>query len=242
MLSIYRRLLVTATAVSSKRRRSSLWVLVFILGGLLFAGVPEARAAFVTTNETGLDGVYSQPSFGANTIDIRFMPTVTFSNGDLLNITTEAGIDALFAFNDGPASNIISMYFVDTLDFCSSFNASIVGCSTLGGNDIAVESVFAASGSGTELLAHEIGHSLNLDHVTGNNLMAAAINGFTTLTEAQVAIIFGNPLNPIIQTDAFGRFVEIRPVLVTPLPPAGIMFVSAIVVLAGAYRRKKSRA
>ncbi len=228
-------------AVSFKRLKFPPRIFLFILGGLLFAGIPDARAAFVTTQEAGLDGVFSQASFNGNGIDIRFLPTVTFSNSDLLNITTEAGIDALFAFNDGSASNIISMYFVDTLDFCSSSIPAIVGCATLGGNDIAVESVFAASGSGTELLAHEIGHSLNLDHVAGNNLMAAAINGFTTLTEAQVATILGNI--DLIQMDSSElRFIEIRPVLVTPLPPAGIMFVSAIVVLVGACRRKKSHA
>ena len=88
MSSAYQRLLVTASAVASKRSRSPHWVLVFILGGLVFAGIPNARAAFVTTNEAGLDSVFSQGSFGSNDIDIRFNPTVTFSNGSLLKPVT----------------------------------------------------------------------------------------------------------------------------------------------------------
>lgn len=207
----------------------------------MFAGIPNARAALVTTNEAGMDAVYSQSSFGTTPVDIRFNPTVTFANSDLLDITTSAELDTLFAFNGATASNVVSMYFVDILDFCGGFNTSIVGCASVGGNDIAVESAFAAGGFGTELLAHELGHNLGLGHVMSPNLMTGSLNGNTTLINPQVTIVLGSSL---IQFDGPSRFVEITPVLLTavPLPPAGIMFVSAILVLFGIHRRKKSAA
>ena len=130
------------------------------------------------------------------------------------------------------------MYFVDTLDWCNGFNTSIVGCANLGGNDIVVESEAAFGVFGTELLSHEIGHSLDLSHVIFDNLMTGVLNGITTLTETQVATILGSSL---IQMDGSFRFVRVTPVLVTPLPPAAIMFVSAILVLFGVHRRKKMR-
>ena len=237
MSSVYQRLLVTAIALASMRPRSPLWLLVFTVGGLLFAGIPNARAAFVTTQEVGVDGVYSQSSFGMDTVDIVFNPTLTLSNGDLLNIDNESRLTTLFAFNDATASNVVSIYFVDTLDWCDGFNTSIVGCASLGGNDIVVESEAAFGVFGTELIAHEIGHSLNLDHVIVANLMTNVLNGNIILTPEQVVALLGSFR---IQMDNSGLFVEVTPVLVTPLPPAGIMFVSAILVLLGFQRRKIS--
>ena len=239
MSSAYQRFLVTASAFAFKRPRSPLWAVIFILGGLIFAGIPNARAAFVTTNEAGMDGVYSQPSFGSDTIDIRFNPTVTLSNGSLLTINDSAGLNTLFSFNDATASNVISIYFVDSINWCGGFNTAIVGCASIGGNDIVVESAFAAGGFGTELLSHEVGHSLGLGHTlffAAANLMSASLNGNTTLTSSQVTTILASMY---IQMDGSFRFIQITPVLVTPLPPAGIMFVSAILVLFGVQRRKK---
>lgn len=239
MSSANQRLLVSAIVIGSKRPRFPLWGLAFVLGALMFAGIPNARAAFVTTNEAGVDAVYSQSSFGSTPVDIFFSPTVSLSNGSLLNINDSAGLDTLFSFNDATATNVVSIYFVDTVNWCGSFNTSIVGCANLGGNDIVVESAAAFGTFGTELIAHELGHSLGLDHVTGDNLMNAVLNGSTTLTSLQVADLLGSSL---IQMNGSGRFVDVRPVLVTPLPSAGILFVSAILVLFGVNYRKKLHA
>ncbi len=243
MSLVYQRLLVTASAIASKLLQSPLWVFVFILGGLTLIGIPNAKAAFVTTNEAGLDSVFSQSSFGSNTIDIRFNPTVTIENANLLNIDSNNKLNTLFNSNS-TASNIISIFYVDNLSACGSISPSFIGCADFPGNKIVVESSAAADGVfGTTLLGHEIGHNLNLDHVNGNNLMNAFASASSNLTPAQVMAILTSFL---IQFDDDGttRFIQITPVLVTPLvtplPPAGIMFVSALIALFGIGRRKKN--
>ncbi|MCZ6771457.1 MAG: hypothetical protein O7G83_05665, partial [Proteobacteria bacterium] len=82
MSSVYQRLLVTASAIASKLLQSPLWALAVILGGLIFAGIPNARAAVVTADGAALTAVFSQPSFNGNNIQIRFNPTVTIANAD----------------------------------------------------------------------------------------------------------------------------------------------------------------
>lgn len=236
MSSLHQQRPATAKETCFRRLRSSLWGFVFVLGVLMFTGIPNAGAAVVTTNEIGVDGVYSQPNFGSTDVDILFNSAITFENGSLLNITTEAQLNALFAFNDTFATDVISIYFVDTLDWCDGFSTAIIGCAVLGGNDIVVESEAALGTFGTELIAHEIGHSLGLDHVAFANLMTASLNENTDLTPGQVSDILNSSF---IQFGASGQFVEVTPVLVTPLPPALLMFVSALLVLFGVHRRKK---
>lgn len=236
MSTAWHRFPTTARALSSNRPQSHLWIFVLVLAGLLFAAIPNARAAFVTTNEAGVNGVFSQPSFGSTPIDIRFNPTVIVDNADLLNINTSARLNTLFGLNFGTPSNVISLYFVDTIDFCDGFNTAIVGCATVGGNDIVVESAFAAGVFGTLLIAHEIGHNFSLGHLGFANLMTGSISGSTTLNSSQVSTILASSK---IQLDGGSRFAAVTPVMVTPLPPAGILFVSAILGLLGIARRRK---
>ena len=103
------------------------------------------------------------------------------------------------------------MFFIDTLDWCGFSSPSIVGCANRPGNDIVVESAFAAGGNGTELNAHELGHNLGLEHETFPNLMTSSINGNTTLTADQIATILASDL---IQSDADGKFILITPIAV----------------------------
>ena len=181
---------------------------------------PFAQAAFVTLHEAGMDGVFSQATFGNNRIDIRYGAVTQIVAPTLLDITSDAEIAAVFGLHVG-AANVVNFYFVDTLSACGGqINANFIGCGEKPGQDFVVESVWAADGSiqpggisfGLQLLAHELGHNLDLDHRNGNFLMNPFINGFQDLNAAEVAIILASPL---VQTDANGqRFIQINPVLI----------------------------
>ena len=205
----------------------------------LALSAPMAEAATVTTNESGLDAVFSQISFGNSPIDVRFNATQTLVNGNLLNIDTAAKSSALFgmANSSGPA---IDMFFVDTIDYCGGYNTSIVGCGFVGAAGLMVESIFAAGSYGVELLAHELGHNLGLGH-GGCGLMGPALNNNTCLSAAEVSTIL---LSSLVQRDSNGLYIEINPWLVTaaqiPLPAAGWLLIGGIGVLAAARRRRKT--
>ncbi len=196
-------------------------------------------AATVTTNQAGMNAIYSQPSFGVNTIDIRFNPTVFIANSSLLDITTLAELNTLFGLS--PASSPgINMFFVDTVSVCTlpDPTPSITGCATINGNDIVVESAVAAGSSGALLNSHELGHNLGLPHTTEcamsfpDNLMDCQLLGsdLTSGPTGQVNTILASSL---IQTDPGGKFVSITPVLIVPIPvpAAAWLFTSALIVL-----------
>lgn len=170
-------------------------------------------ADLVTTNEAQLDIIFSQPSFGDNPVDIRFNPTVTLPNASLLLIDTEAKIDQLFATTSA-FTKVISLFYVDEITQCGISSPTIVGCANLPGTDVVIESSAADSSLGPELIAHEMAHSLGLDHTASGspNLLAPGLNDDTTLTLDQVAMILSSAL---VQTDVAGAFIEIGPVLVT---------------------------
>ncbi len=208
-------------------------------------GSSSSWAAFVTLKETEMDAIFSQDSFGATPVDIRYLPPITYVDASLLNIqeTTPGNSNLFDLFNLFNSSTIHYAYFVDTVDWCSSTNTGIVGCGFQPGTDFVVESNFAAGGNGEELLAHELGHNLSLGHdgaPNNDNLMDSSINGNTTLTAAQVATILSRPS---IQTDAFGKFVQIQPVLITasavvvPEPSTALLAASLIGMLACNARR-----
>ncbi len=101
-----------------------------------------------------------------------------------------------------------------------------------------MESAFAAGVNGTELNAHELGHALGLVHVAvAGNLMFGSISGGTALTPGQITTIQSSPF---VQDGAGGMFVSITPVLITPIPPAGILFLSGILGLAWMRRRHRA--
>jgi hypothetical protein len=190
-------------------------------------------AAYVTTNEAGLNGVFAQAD-----LEIRFNTITTIYDASLLDIDTEAKRIALW--NSAPFSAPgVNMFFVDSIDYCSGYNVSIVGCGSYPGNIVAVESSYAAGSYGTELLAHELGHNLGLGHLSGDNLMNPYLNGFTDLTAAQIATILNSPL---IQFDETGAYLEINPILIAsavPLPGAFLLMFSALSAMGFAGRKRR---
>lgn len=223
--------------MTTKARLSAIGIA--LIASLMVFGT-QAKAAFVTTQEVGMDLIFSQPSFGANPIDIRFGPIETVVRPDLLNITTDAQIIDVFNLFGG--SPTVNFYYVDTVDSCGGFNVNIVGCGAFPGNDFVVESSFAASPVfGAELLAHELGHNLGLDHVA-TGLMAPVLNGDTTLTASEVATVLASPL---VQSDINGLFIDVRPILIlaedivaVPLPASVLMLLGGLVFLGGIGKRR----
>lgn len=186
--------------------------------------------ATVTTNEAGMDTIFSQTNFGALTVDIRFNSTVRIEDHDLLTVTTAQEQSDLFAL--GPATGpTVNMYFIDTLDYCgTSFDVGIVGCAdAIPGERVIVESAVAASGNGAELNAHELGHVFGLSH-ENPGLMNANSWGDTTLTVIQVGTILASDLIQI-DSETNKRYVSITPILITPIPAALPLLLSAFGLL-----------
>ena len=214
------------------------------LAALLAA--PFAQAAFITTNEAGLDAIFSQTSFGVQTVDIRIGAVTQLVRPDLLAITTDSEIFDLFGQHVGGA-NSVNFYFVDTISSCGVVNPNIIGCGETPGNDFVVESIWAADNTpqtggysfGEQLLAHELGHNLGLGHRSGNNLMNPFINGYGDLNAAEVTTILASNL---VQTDAGGqRFIMINPVLVVngvPEPSSLLLVLGALGAALGVFGRQ----
>ncbi len=117
-----------------------------ILVGVLVASSP-AMAAAVTTNEAGLDAIFSQASFGVSPIDIRFDSIVTVSNSSLLDIDSATDFSLLFTIPI--LDNHVNMFFVDTISWCGETNPAIVGwcCRTGDGRRISVCGWFIRGGT-----------------------------------------------------------------------------------------------
>lgn len=188
----------------------------FALAALAVAST--SQAAYVTIDEAALDSIFSQTSFGNSRIDIRIGGVTQIVRPDLLAITTDAQVNTLFGLHSGGA-NVVNFYFIDTIDSCSGFNVNIIGCGETPGNDFVVESVWAADNTvqaggysfGAQLLAHELGHNLGLNHRNGNNLMNPFINGYGDLNATEVTAIRASSL---VQQDTAGFYILINPVLI----------------------------
>jgi hypothetical protein len=204
-------------------------LLVCLWTGLLPA---PAWSAFITTHEGALDAIYGQ---GALDIDIRLNASTSIEAAALLDIVSAADLSSLFGLAPA-ASPTVNLFFVDSVDFCgASFDIGIIGCANSPGNQIVLESVWAAGGLGAELTAHELGHSLGLGHVDDiANLMNPVLMGGTQLTPSQMATVVASPL---VQSDLFGDFVSITPILVTPEPATWALVGAGLLALAWRRRR-----
>ncbi len=180
----------------------------------------QAKAGFITINETELDAIFSQPSFANKPIDIRIGAATELVLPNLLDITTNNEVNNLFSMHVG-LSNVVNFYFIDTISACgSTIDPGIVGCGQTPGNNFVVESGYAARTSGSELLAHELAHNLGLNHMSGSFLMHPQLNGSSILTEAEVDRIHNSSL---VQDNGLDYWININPVLVVasasiPLP------------------------
>lgn len=199
-----------------------------------------ANAAYITIDETGMDAIFSQASFGNTPVDIRIGPSVQHVDASLLNMDSAGKWATLTGAHYG-AANVVNFWFLDDLTWCGNINPGYVGCGETPGNDFVVESVFADSGFNAELLAHELGHNLGLSHNAGiNNLMDPFINGGTDLSAAEVATILASGL---IQTDAAGGlFIEIIPVLIVaavdvPIVPPLLLIIIGLILMPVLRRR-----
>jgi len=170
-----------------------------------------SHAALITMNEAELDQIFSQPNFANLPIDIRISTATEIVFPSLLDISTDAEVAQLFNMHSG-LSTVVNFYFIDTISACGGFiSTSIVGCGEFPGNDFVVESSFAAGSYGSELLAHELGHNLGLDHLSGSYLMNPSLNHQTTLTSTEVATL---RLSPLVQNDGQSYWININPVLI----------------------------
>ncbi len=241
--------------------RSTLSSLRGVLVAVLMGSAGVASAGFVTTYETQMEAIFSQTSFvtaanftatGANpnVIDIRFNAMLSVVSPTLLSIDDDLkfggpGTSLNSLSNQlGVPNFTVAMFFVDTITFCGGTGSNIIGCARNPGGLIALNSSAAAGPRGAALLAHELGHSLGLDHLVDNsNLMNSSITGNTGLNLAQASSILNSPIVRIDTGNGNQRYISITPIAVVaaiPEPQTWSMLVIGLLGVAVWARRRQA--
>ncbi len=245
----------TGNCLSAWRRVSSVmrtFAAVALLGS---AGV--ASAGYVTSfNQTLLDDIFSQTSFGGYDIEIRFndplsvvSPIVAdLSSTDEFNGNNDFSLSWLAGELQVP-NFTVALFFVDTISYCGGPGGNIIGCGSRPGGLIALQSAAAADSNGTALFAHELGHNLGLTHVAvSGNLMNPSITGASALTETQVGSFIdlstGASLSSIVRSDGGQLYISVTPIAVlaaaVPEPQTWAMLLAGLLGVAGWARRQRA--
>lgn len=207
---------------------------------LLLAGLSSpAFSAMVTLHETAVESIFAQSGF-ADPVDLRFGPTIQYVAPDLLNVDSSTEFNLLRNEFFGLPSTTVRLFFVDTISWCGS-NGNVAGCAN---SSIAILNSSSAANSsfGDELIAHELGHVLGLEHTGGGNLMNPTVNdGRNLLTAGQITDLLAD-FNVLYDVNN-KPYVDIAPVLVVaaatavPLPGAALLMLGALLPLGAARRR-----
>ena len=202
-----------------------------------------AEAAHVVIDETEMNAIFSQLSFGNTPISIRFNPAKQVVAPELLVIDNLTELQRLYNLATDPAPTVTA-FFVDQLNACAAVEPNVTGtyagCAQLPGHLFVEDFTFAELTPGP-LIGHELGHTLNLEHdfFDGLSLMAPIFPMGPNLTEGQVATILQSPL---VQTDSTGhRVIQITPIAIVGVPePSTLLLLGAALGALPIIKTRKS--